>query len=139
MYNDDESLHLLCCMSSQSLALAKPLPQQKPLLRRIDRSVCKYFLFLAIFICAMPSSAIAEIGNGNLNISLEVLPRCNMPVSSYSPSSSTDNAIGHVKVECSPQSQAVGVEIVNPSVSKSASVNPAVKKSGNDVNVLVSY
>jgi hypothetical protein len=92
---------------------------------------------LLLFVVAMPilsSSALAETGVGTLGLSLEVVNQCNLPVSSYSPSSPNDNGMSQVKVECSDKNQAVGVVINSPQPTDSKT-----GKSADSVNVLVSY
>jgi hypothetical protein len=104
------------------------------LCKLVDRFDYKCILFALVSMSVVSSSALAVTEGGSVGISLEVVSQCKTPVSSYSPSSPNDNGLTHVKVECSAQTQPVGVTII-----KAPKVDSSVKKSGGDVNVSVSY
>jgi hypothetical protein len=100
----------------------------------VDRFGCKYILLAIVSMPIVSSSALAETGAGSLELNLEVVNQCNLPVRSYYPSSSNDNGINQVKVECSNKNQAVGVVI-----NSSQTTDPTVRKSADNVNVSISY
>jgi hypothetical protein len=100
----------------------------------VDRVGCECLILFVVSMPILSSSAFAETRAGSLELNLEVVNQCNLPVRSYSPSSPNDNGINQVKVECSNKNQAVGVVINSPKTTDST-----VKKSTNSVNVLISY
>jgi hypothetical protein len=106
-----------------------------PAERLRQRSIYKYFLFLAIAICAMPSAAIAETSTGSINISLEVLPKCSTPVTSSTELSDRENVAQHLDIKCSPRSKPADVRVV-PTVVDAANSN---ETQNNTVNILVGY
>jgi hypothetical protein len=106
-----------------------------PAERLRQRSICKYFLFLAIAICVMPSAAIAETSTGNINVSLEVLPKCSTPVTSSRRLSDRENIAQHLDIKCSPRSKPAEVRVVPMPVN---TANPA-KGKNKTVNILVRY
>ncbi len=100
----------------------------------VNRFSYKGLVLLVVSMPILSSSALAETGSGSLGLNLEVVNQCSLPVSNYSPSSTNDNGISHVKVECSNKNQPVGVVITSPQTT-----NSTTEKSADSVNILVSY
>jgi hypothetical protein len=101
----------------------------------VDRSICKYMLSLAIAIVAIPSSAIADTSTGNINVSLEVLPKCSTPVTSSTRLSERENIAHHSAMKCSRGSKPAVVRVVPMPVN---TANPT-KGKNKTVNILVGY
>jgi hypothetical protein len=102
-----------------------------PAERLRQRSICKYLVSFAIAICVMPSSsAMADTSTGSINISLEVLPKCSIPMTSSTELSDLENIAQHLAIKCSPRSNPVEVRVI-PSVD--------AEHQNDTVNVLVGY
>jgi hypothetical protein len=103
--------------------------------KMVDRFGGKYLVSFAIAICAMPSAAIADTSTGSLNISLEVLPKCSIPVTSSTELSDRENVAQHLAIKCSPRSQPAEVRVLPMSVDAGNST----ESQNNTVNILVVY
>jgi hypothetical protein len=102
--------------------------------KSLDRVIYKGLLLFVVSTPILSLSALAETEPGNLRLSLEVVNQCNLPVSSYSPSSPNDNGMSQVKVECSNKDQAVNIV-----TDKTQTTDSTTGKSVDGVSVLVSY
>jgi hypothetical protein len=102
----------------------------------VDRSIGKYLLYLAIFSIVVPSSsAIADTSTGSLSVGVQVLAKCNTPVTSSAGLSERENINQHLKIKCSARTKPAVVRVVPMAVN---TANPTKSKS-KTVKILVGY
>ena len=104
----------------------------------INRSVGKYLLSVAILNLIMPSGSFAGSSNGNIGISLQVVPKCNIPNISTTELSQSKDITQHLNIRCSAQAKPAEVKVLTvPAVTQS--LNKVMQHQNDTVNIFVSY
>jgi hypothetical protein len=104
----------------------------------IDRSVGKYLLSFAILNLIMPLVAFAGTSNGNIGISLQVVPKCNIPNVSNTGLSQAKDITQHLDIKCSAQAKPAEVKVFTVPATPQ-SLNKTLEHQNDSVNILVSY
>jgi hypothetical protein len=104
----------------------------------IDRSVGKYFLSFAILNLTMPSVAFAGTSSGSFGISLQVVPKCNIPNVINTGLSQSKDIAQHLDIKCSAQAKPAEVKVFTVPATTQA-LNKILEHQNDVVNILVSY
>jgi hypothetical protein len=104
----------------------------------IDRSVGKYLLSFAILNLIMPSVAFAGTSNGNIDISLQVVPKCNIPNVNNAGLSQGKDITQHLDIKCSAQAKPAEVKVLKVPA-KTQALNQGLEHQNDVVNIVVSY
>jgi hypothetical protein len=104
----------------------------------INRSVGKYLLSFAILNLIMPSIAFAGSSSGSFGISLQVVPKCNIPNVSNAGISQGKDITPHLDIKCSAQAQPAEVKVLTVPAATQA-LNQVLGHQNDSVNILVSY
>jgi hypothetical protein len=104
----------------------------------IDRSVGKYLLSFAILNLIMPSVAFAGTSSGSFGISLQVVPKCNIPNVNNTGLSQGKNITQHLDIKCSAQAKPAEVKVFTVPAATQA-FNKVLEHQNDVVNILVNY
>jgi hypothetical protein len=104
----------------------------------ISLSVSKYLLSFAILNLIMPSVAFAGISSGNIGISLQVVPKCNIPNVINTELSQGKDLTPHLDIKCSAQAKPAEVKVFTVPA-KTQALNQVLDHQNDAVNILVSY
>ena len=102
----------------------------------ISPSVGKYLLSVATLTLLIPSVACAD--SGNIDISLQVVPKCNIPHVINPELSQGKDITQHLDIKCSAQAKPAEVKVFTVPATTQA-FNRVLDRQNDSVNILVSY
>ena len=106
----------------------------------ISLSVGKYLLSFAILNLIMPSIAFAGTSSGSLGISLQVVPKCNIPNVINTELSQGKDSTPHLDIKCSAHAKPAEVKVFTvPTAIQTANMYQVFEHQNDAVNILVSY
>jgi hypothetical protein len=106
----------------------------------ISLSVGKYLLSVVTLTLLIPSVAFADNSSGSIGISLQVVPKCNIPNVSNVGLSQNEDINQHLDIRCSAQARPANIEILSMPVANQTADTYQVSEHQNDsLNILVNY
>lgn len=102
----------------------------------INLSIGRYLLSAATLTLLIPSVACAD--SGNIGISLQVVPKCNIPHVINPELSQGKDITQHLDIKCSARVKPADVKVFTVPATTQA-FNPVLEHQNDSVNILVTY